>query len=125
MMKEKMMVVTAALALLYGSQVMAEDETSAEAALEHGEEVFDDCSICQGENAEGGEDYGAPKLAGHLDWYLIRQLKNFRAGIRGTHDDDEFGPVMQPMAAELEDQEIEDVVAYIMTLDQNYDPDAD
>lgn len=123
MMKNKMVVMVASLALMCGDQILAGDETSAEAALERGEELFDDCSVCHGDYGEGGEDYGAPKLAGHLDWYLIRQLKNFRAGIRGTEEGDEYGPVMQPIAVELEDQEIADVVAYIMTLDQNYDPE--
>ncbi len=113
------------LVLVPGSPVMAGDETTSTAALERGAEVYDDCSACHGDYAEGGEDYGAPKLAGHLDWYLIRQLKNFRAEIRGTHEDDEYGPIMQAMAADLEDQEIENVVAYIMTLDPNYDPEDD
>lgn len=115
MINKKMVVLTTALALIYGAQTMAEDGASAE----RGENVFDDCSICHGDEAEGGEDYGAPKLAGQLDWYLVRQLQNFRAGSRGTHEGDEYGPVMQPMAADLEDQDIIDVVAYIMTLEQD------
>lgn len=121
----KFIVVATACSLFPASQLMAHDEMSAEAAVERGAEVFDDCSICHGDEAEGGEDFGAPKLAGQLGWYLVRQLQNFRAGSRGTNEGDDFGPVMQPMAIDLQDQEIEDVVAYIMTLDQNYDPDAD
>jgi len=120
MIMKKLMVMMATLALVYGGPALAGD-----AAVERGAEVFDDCSICHGDYAEGGEDYGAPKLAGQLDWYLIRQLKNFRAEFRGIAEGDEFGPVMQPMATDLEDQDIDDVVAYIMTLDANYDPDAD
>ena len=119
-MKTKFGMLAATIALSCGGQVMADDD-----AVSRGEEVYDDCSICHGDDAEGGEDYGAPKLAGQLDWYLIRQLKNFRGEIRGTHEDDEFGPVMQPMATDLDDQAIEDVVAYIMTLDASIEPDED
>lgn len=122
MSRNSIVTIVTSLALIYGAQAMAEEETT---AVERGAEVFDDCSICHGDEAEGGEDFGAPKLAGQLDWYLVRQLQNFRAGARGNAEGDDFGPVMQPMAVDLEDQDIEDVVAYIMTLDQNYDPDAD
>ncbi len=86
-----------------------------------GAEVFEStCEVCHGEQAEGNEDMGAPKLAGQHRWYLQRQLENFRAGYRGTHEDDEFGPVMQPMAAMLSDVDIESVLNYIETLDATY-----
>ncbi|MEM7364461.1 MAG: c-type cytochrome, partial [Pseudomonadota bacterium] len=87
------------------------------AKLEQGEEVFETCAICHGVNAGGGEDFEAPKLAGQYDWYLTTQLKNFRDGARGTHEDDINGQIMQPMAEDLSDEEIDSVVAYIMTLD--------
>jgi len=120
MMNKKLLMLAATLALIYGGQVTADDD-----AASRGEAVFDDCAICHGDDAQGGEDFGAPKLAGQLDWYLIRQLKNFRGEIRGTQEGDEFGPVMQPMAADLDDQAIEDVVAYIMTLDATVVADED
>ena len=124
MLKNKTMIMVAPLFLIMGNHAMAEEEAAA-ASVERGAEVFDNCSVCHGDYAEVGEDYGAPKLAGQLDWYLMRQLRNFRAEFRGTKEGDEFGPVMQPMAADLSDQEIEDVVAYIETLDSNYEPDAE
>ncbi len=120
MINKNLLLAGAVLALTYGGQVVADD-----AALTRGEEVYDDCSICHGDDAEGGEDYGAPKLAGQLDWYLIRQLQNFRDEARGTNEGDEYGPVMQPMATDLDDQAIDDVVAYIMTLDASIVPDED
>ncbi len=118
MLSKKLVMLVSTIALTYGAQVLADDN-----AVTRGEEVYDDCSICHGDYAEGGEDYGAPKLAGQLDWYLVRQIQNFRDEIRGTHKDDEFGPVMQPMAVDLDDQAIDDVVAYIMTLDASVDAD--
>ena len=36
----------------------------------------------------------APRLAGMSDWYLARQLENFRQGIRGTHPQDFHGAQM-------------------------------
>ncbi|MCY4264594.1 MAG: c-type cytochrome, partial [Gammaproteobacteria bacterium] len=46
------------------------------------------------------------------DWYLIRQLENFRAGIRGMHPQDIEGAAMQPMAAKLSDASIADIVEW-------------
>ncbi len=92
----------------------------ADADAKRGADVFQICVVCHGEQAQGNEGFGSPKLAGQHDWYLATQLENFRAGIRGTHEDDDNGQVMQPMAAALTDQQIEDVIAYIMTLDPNF-----
>jgi cytochrome c oxidase subunit II len=65
----------------------------------------------------------APKLSGQGDWYLRRQLKNFKDGARGTHDKDVFGKIMAPMAATLaDDAAIANVVAYIRTLPDNPAP---
>jgi cytochrome c oxidase subunit 2 len=59
----------------------------------------------------------APKLTGQGDWYLKRQLRNFKDGARGTHDKDVFGKQMAPMAATLaDDAAVDNVVAYIETL---------
>lgn len=124
-MKKIVTIAIASLGLSSVDLTWAQDEIPDAATLERGQEVFEICSACHGEQAEGSEDLEAPKLAGHYDWYLITQLKNFRAEIRGAHDDDENGQLMQPMAADLEDQEIEDVVAYIMTLDANFVPEDD
>ena len=89
--------------------------------VEKGADVFEGvCTMCHGEQAQGGEDFEAPKLAGQYDWYLKTQLNNFRKGIRGTHKDDDNGHVMRPMAMGLSVQDVDDVVAYIMTLDANF-----
>jgi cytochrome c oxidase subunit II len=47
----------------------------------------------------------------------VRQLQNYKQGIRGTHPEDSYGEQMRLMAAILvDDQAIHDVVAYINTL---------
>jgi cytochrome c oxidase subunit 2 len=59
----------------------------------------------------------APKLSGQGAWYLERQLRQFKAGARGTHDKDTFGKMMAPMAATLgDDAAVANVVAYIASL---------
>ena len=75
------------------------------------------CAACHGSNGEGNAMLNAPKLAGQEAWYLERQLKNFKRGLRGTNPDDVYGMQMAPMAATLVDEAaIDNVVAYITSL---------
>jgi len=81
-----------------------------------GKAIFQNCMACHGEQAMGDEDNEAPRLAGQHGWYLVTQLENFQAGIRGAHADDDNGQMMRAMAMTLSDEDIENVVAYIATL---------
>ena len=75
------------------------------------------CAACHGAQAEGNPALNAPKLSGQQDWYLKRQLRNFKAGSRGVHEKDVYGKMMAPMAATLpDDTAINNVIAYIATL---------
>jgi cytochrome c oxidase subunit II len=75
------------------------------------------CSACHGAQAQGNPALHAPKLAGQPAWYLARQLRNFKAGLRGVDARDEYGQQMYPIAATLvDDAAISNVVAYIGTL---------
>lgn len=47
-----------------------------------GEAAFAVCAVCHGEQGEGFEKYGAPRIGGQEDWYIITSLNNFRAGLR-------------------------------------------
>ena len=59
----------------------------------------------------------APRLSGVEDWYLTRQLENYKSGVRGSHTQDLYGKQMKLMTIMLrDDQAINDVVAYINTL---------
>ena len=89
-------------------------EQGADAAA--GKELFTTCAACHGENAEGNRELGAPRLDNKQDWYLVRQLKYFKYGARGTHEDDVYGKQMAALGSLASDQEMVDVVAYIMTL---------
>lgn len=78
------------------------------------------CSSCHGVNGEGNRDMGSPPLVGLDDWYLLEQLRKFRRGLRGAHPDDTFGLQMKAATAILpDDRAIADVVAYIMTLNND------
>jgi cytochrome c oxidase subunit II len=81
------------------------------------------CSACHGQQAEGNPELHAPKLAGQADWYLVRQIKSFKAGMRGKSTGDTYGQTMMPMAATLaDDTAINNVVAYIRTLPDQPSP---
>jgi cytochrome c oxidase subunit 2 len=97
--------------------LIATPATSAEANLENGKTKFIVCEGCHGPTASGSKEIGAPRIAGQNHWYELRQLRNFKAGIRGTKPEDTFGAVMRPMALTLTtDQDVEDVIAYFSTL---------
>jgi cytochrome c oxidase subunit 2 len=93
---------------------------SAQAAddIEKGKMLYNICATCHGSNAEGMLALNAPANAGQDSWYITRQLKNFRAGIRGAHPQDTFGAQMRPMAMMLtNDQSITAVLAYLTSID--------
>ncbi len=76
------------------------------------------CIACHGPDGAGNQAMmGAAPLHRSSDWYLFRQIENFRAGIRGARPGDQGGALMRPMVLPLTDeQKIKDVIAYIMTL---------
>jgi cytochrome c oxidase subunit 2 len=81
------------------------------------------CAACHGQEGEGNKALNAPKLTGQGDWYLRRQLKGYKAGHRGAHEDDTYGRQMAPMAMTLaNDAAIENVIAHINTLPDNPAP---
>ena len=66
-----------------------------------GSRLFATCAGCHGAQGEGNPPLNAPNLTGLGDWYLQRQLKYFKQGVRGTHEQDVFGKTMATMAATL------------------------
>jgi cytochrome c oxidase subunit II len=85
--------------------------------VDNGRRLYTTCGSCHGTNAQGTWSVNAPRLAGLDDWYLVRQLQNFRNGIRGTHNSDATGKQMAMLSAMLKDeQSIIDVVAYINSI---------
>jgi len=110
-MKLKATLAVAALVTLSSAGAMAAGDP------ERGKTLFATCSACHGANAEGLEALNAPKLAGQEEWYTVRQLQNFKNGIRGNNPRDTYGMQMAPMAQTLpDDQAMQDVAAYIRSL---------
>jgi cytochrome c oxidase subunit II len=82
-----------------------------------GKQLYATCAACHGQKGEGNPALNAPKLADQDDWYLVRQLRNYKSGVRGSHPKDALGAQMKPMAAMLaNDQAIDNVVVYIGSL---------
>jgi cytochrome c oxidase subunit 2 len=110
-MKLKTSLAVAALVTLYSAGALAAGDAA------RGKTLYATCGACHGPNAEGMEALNAPKLAGQEEWYVIRQLQNFKAGVRGNNPRDTYGMQMAPMAQILpDDQAMADVAAYIKTL---------
>ncbi|MEK9647822.1 MAG: c-type cytochrome [Gammaproteobacteria bacterium] len=100
----------ALVTLLTSTSVFAAGDAS------RGQALYATCGACHGANAEGMEALNAPALAGQEEWYVVRQLQNFKKGIRGGAGD-VYGMQMAPMAMILpDDQAMEDVAAYIKSL---------
>ena len=106
------------LLLAAGASIALTGIAAAEGDPEAGAALYTPCAVCHGVNGEGVYRQGGPKLAGQDGWYMKRQLQNFKNGIRGINPRDQWGTKMRPMAMTLADEQaIDDVVAYIETLE--------
>lgn len=90
--------------------------TLARGNADAGQLAYGLCSACHGPTGDGNEALGAPPLKGQHDWYLVAQLQKYRSGWRGTAPGDIWGATMRPNALTMDDEAMEDVVAYIQTL---------
>lgn len=74
-----------------------------------GKTLYATCIQCHGENGMGNAEKQAPRLSGQHDWYVVKQITEFKAGVRKN-------PVMLPYISNLSEQDIKDLAAYIFTL---------
>ncbi len=82
-----------------------------------GQKYYNVCAYCHGGDGMGIQAMNAPRAAGMSDWYMERQLHNFKDEVRGGHPQDYNGKQMGFMADNLhDDQAVKDVIAYINTL---------
>jgi cytochrome c oxidase subunit II len=82
-----------------------------------GQALYGVCTACHGAAGEGNAALNAPMLSIQQDWYVVRQLENFKSGARGAHADDVFGAQMRPLAMMLPDAAaMKNVAAYIASL---------
>jgi cytochrome c oxidase subunit 2 len=79
-----------------------------------GKARFETCANCHGQEGHGIAATQAPRLNGMSDWYMARQLKNFKDGVRGGHPQDDYGRQMGLIAGMLtDDAQIGDILAYV------------
>ena len=77
--------------------------------LEVGEDIFQDCIQCHGEDGQGKPDKESPPLVNQYPAYIRKQIGDFARGQR-NHENSES------LFAELEADEVEALVAYISKL---------
>ena len=105
------------LAAATASSLLLGAGASAAGDAGRGKALYAVCSTCHGPSGEGMQEMNAPALAGREEWYLVRQLENFKSGARGKDPRDTYGQQMAPMAQLLTDrQAMEDVAAYLASL---------
>lgn len=98
----------------------AQTQTVAAGDPQAGQANYAVCGGCHGTQGEGNQALNAPKLVGLEPWYIKRQIRYYKEGIRGAHEDDIAGQQMAPMAAVLvNDTAVNNVAAYIATLPDN------
>lgn len=71
-----------------------------------GETLYKTCVSCHGPAGEGNEAMKAPRISGQYDWYIVSQIKAFKALERKN-------PTMLPFIKNLSDKDIEDLAAYV------------
>ena len=97
--------------------IMTAENASAAGDPAKGKAAYAVCAACHGANGMGNKALNAPKIAGQEPWYLERQLKNFKGGIRGAHHKDPYGMQMRPMALTLaNDQAVSDMAAFLSSM---------
>jgi len=90
----------------------------------HGAELYrENCMECHRFNGRGELTFGSSPLTGQHAWYLRTQLDKFRTGQRGYAPTDVHGHKMRKvMEQPLSSQDLDDIVAYIISLNDRYPP---
>lgn len=82
-----------------------------------GRVAYQACIACHEVDGSGRRDKNAPPLTGLADWYVADQLRRFRDGQRGMNPNDELGgTMMRPVCIPLDDEDIQNLAAYVATL---------
>ena len=74
-----------------------------------GKILFATCIQCHGDAGNGNPEQKAPRISGQHDWYVIKQITDFKSGVRKN-------PAMLPFISKLTEQDIKDLASYIITL---------
>ena len=110
-------------AWLAAQPTFAETQSPVQGNAQVGAAQYAVCAACHGQQGEGMQALRAPKIAGQEPWYIRRQIASYKAGLRGAHEDDQWGRTMAPMAMTLvDDAAVENVIAHIQTFPDNPAP---
>jgi cytochrome c oxidase subunit 2 len=102
----------AAIFGLSGSQfTMAQSAEKAEAIEPEAIGAVVSCTVCHGVDGEGNAQLGAPRIGGMKEWYVARQLRHFRQGVRGGTDEDPYGIQMHAITLAVDSMEVLDELA--------------
>ncbi len=78
------------------------------------------CSNCHGVDGRGVDspvpELRAPSVLHLNDWYIASSLRKYRDGVRGAAPGDGAGAVMRGPMAGMSDERIDNVTAYIMSM---------
>lgn len=93
---------------------LAQPAATVEGNITNGGKLFTSkCGACHGGQGWGNEALFTPRLTVIGDWYLIRQVNNFKASMRGVHEDAKYGRQMAMMAKTVSDEELNDIAAFL------------
>jgi cytochrome c oxidase subunit 2 len=82
--------------------------------VSRGKKLYSQCAACHGENAQGNKALSAPPLISLNDWYILKQLKHFKEGIRGQAAGYTNGNMMAVSVQNLPDEAaMTDLATYI------------
>ncbi len=88
------------------------------ADITRGKQLYSTCIACHGTDGKGDKSLNSPSLVGQHDWYILKQLQNFKDGLRGTAKGDSTGAIMRHAALAIGgENSMKDLSSYIATFE--------
>jgi cytochrome c553 len=84
--------------------------------VDRGRQTYVICGACHGPLALGEQRLGAPSLVGQREAYLLRQLQNFRSGVRGGKSDDQARQMQLILETVSNESDWRAVIAFVRSL---------
>lgn len=81
---------------------------------QRGRLIYLQCMNCHGPKGEGRLDAKSPPLNTLEDWFQLDQLRKFKAGLRGKHEQDPEGNAMRVAVMNLSEEDLKNVTRYIV-----------
>jgi len=97
-----------------GTLTIFSSASAAQGDLKAGSEIARLCQVCHGKGGRSTKET-YPVLAGQHSKYIVKQLKAFKSGTRKD-------PIMNGMASNLNEKDMEDVAAFFSSNSPIIDP---